>query len=115
MNEPQRASGPGMNEPRRTAIHRSINRPHLLLGAERGLVLMAGVVTALLVFSGSISPTSILVAVTFWTCTFWGLVRMGKADPQMSRVYQRHIHHRAYYSARSCVEATLPGGGSPKA
>lgn len=103
-----------MNEPRRIAIHRSLNRPHLLLGAERNLVLLAGVVTALLLFSGSISPTSILMAVMFWSGSFWALVRMGKADPQMSQVYQRHIRHRSYYSARSCIDAMLPGGGSPK-
>jgi type IV secretory pathway TrbD component len=89
-------------EPRHIAIHRSLNRPHLLLGAERGLVLLTGVVTAML-------------AITFWTCSFWALVRMGKADPQMSRVYQRHVRYRSYYAAHSCIEAMLPGGGMPKA
>jgi hypothetical protein len=39
---------------------------------------------------------------------------MGKADPQMSQVYQRHLRYRAYYSAHSCVDAPLPGGGSPR-
>lgn len=104
-----------MNEPRRIAIHRSLNRPHLLLGAERSLVLLTGVVTALLLFSGNISVISIVLAVAFWSCSFWALVRMGKADPQMSRVYQRHIHYRPYYNAHSDIDATLPGGTSPKA
>jgi type IV secretion system protein TrbD len=103
-----------MDEPRRTAIHRSINRPHLLLGAERNLVLMTGVVTALLLFSGNLSATSVVLAITFWSASFWGLVRMGKADPQMSQIYQRHIRYRPYYNAHSCIDAGLPGGGSPK-
>lgn len=103
-----------MNEPRRIAIHRSLNRPHLLLGAERSLVLLVGVVTATLLFSGNISPSSILLAIAFWSCSFWGLVRMAKADPQMSQVYQRHIRYRSHYSAHSCIHATLPGGGSSK-
>jgi len=98
-----------MEEPRRIAIHRSLNRPHLLLGAERSLVLAVGVVTALLIFSGNISPTSLLLAVTFWASSFWGLTRMAKADPQMSQVYQRHIRFRAYYSAHSCISAPLRG------
>lgn len=98
-----------MNEPRRIAIHRSLNRPHLLLGAERSLVLMVGVLTALLIFSGSISPGSLTLAVTFWASAFWGLTRMAKADPQMSQVYQRHIRFRAYYGARSCIDAPLRG------
>ncbi|HEY6925246.1 MAG TPA: conjugal transfer protein TrbD [Steroidobacteraceae bacterium] len=104
-----------MDEPRRIAIHRSLNRPHLLLGAERSLVLLTGVVTALLLFSGNISIVSVVLAVAFWSCSFWALVRMGKADPQMSRIYQRHVRYRPYYSAHSDIEATLPGGGSPKA
>jgi type IV secretion system protein VirB3 len=101
-------------EPRRLTIHRSLNRPHLLLGAERGLVLMAGVVTAVLLFSGNLSLLTIALSVTFWSCTFWALVRMGKADPQMSRVYQRHVRYRAYYAARSCIEATQPVAGSQR-
>jgi type IV secretory pathway TrbD component len=104
-----------MEEPRRIAIHRSLNRPHLLLGAERSLVLLAGLVTALLLFSGNISAASIVLAISFWSCSFWALVRMAKADPQMSQVYQRHIRYRPYYSAHGCIEATLPGGSSPKA
>jgi type IV secretion system protein VirB3 len=104
-----------MEEPRRIAIHRSLNRPHLLLGAERSLVLMVGLVSALLIFSGNIRPTSIVLAVTFWAVSFWGLVRMAKADPQMSQVYQRHISYHAYYGAHSCVGAPLRGGNKPKA
>ena len=101
-----------MEEPRRITIHRSLNRPHLLLGAERSLVLLAGLVTALLLFSGSISVGTVTLAVLFWTTSFWALVRMAKADPQMSRVYQRHIRYRSYYNAHSCIEAPLHGGGS---
>lgn len=103
-----------MKETRRIAIHRSLNRPHLLLGAERSLVLLVGVVTAILLFSGNISVMSILLAVVFWSVSFWALVRMAKADPQMSQVYQRHIRYQMYYNARSCIEATLPGGSQPK-
>jgi len=103
-----------MNDPRRIAIHRSLNRPHLLLGAERNLVLLVGVVTAIVVFSGNISVVTIVLGVAFWSVSFWALVRMAKADSQMSQVYQRHIRYRAYYAARSCIYATLPGGSQPK-
>jgi type IV secretion system protein VirB3 len=103
-----------MDEPRRIAIHRSLNRPHLLLGAERSLVLLTGMVTALLLFSGNISVTSIVLGIAFWSGSFWALVRMAKADPEMSQVYQRHIRYRAYYNAHSGIDAVLPGGGKPK-
>jgi type IV secretory pathway TrbD component len=103
-----------MKEPRRIAIHRSLNRPHLLMGAERNLVLLVGVITAMVVFSGNISTVSVILGVVLWTISFWALLRMSKADPQMSRVYQRHIRYHAYYSARSCIAATLPGGRLPR-
>lgn len=103
-----------MNEPRRITIHRSLNRPHLLLGAERSLVLVTGLITAMLIFSGSISAMSITLGVTFWAASFWALVRMAKADAQMSQVYQRHINYRIYYSAHSCIHAPFRGGNSPK-
>ncbi|QDQ27579.1 conjugal transfer protein TrbD [Chitinimonas arctica] len=102
-----------MEEPRRIAIHRSLNRPHLLMGAERSLVLMVGVITALLIFSGNISPWSLGLAVLFWSCSFWALVRMGKADPEMSRIYQRHVRYRSYYAARACLQA-VPPATAPK-
>jgi type IV secretory pathway TrbD component len=101
-------------EARRIAIHRSLNRPHLLLGAERSLVLLTGVVTALLLFSGSLSPLTIALGVTFWMCSFWALVRMGKADPQMSVVYQRHVRYRSYYGARGCIDAMVREVRAPK-
>jgi type IV secretory pathway TrbD component len=104
-----------IEEPRRITIHRSLNRPHLLLGAERSLVLLTGMVTAVLLFSGNISATSIVLGIAFWSGSFWALVRMAKADPQMSQVYQRHIRYRPYYNAHSCIDAVLPGGGKPKA
>jgi type IV secretory pathway TrbD component len=103
-----------MNEPRRIAVHRSLNRPHLLMGAERNLVLLVAVVTAIVLFSGNISVPTIILGVSVWTVSFWALVRMAKADPQMSQVYQRHISYHAYYSARSCIDAMLPSGGRSK-
>lgn len=103
-----------MKEARAIAIHRSLNRHHLLLGAERNLVLATGLITAMLLFSGGISLFSIGFAVFFWSGSFWALVRMAKADPQMSVVYQRHIRYRSYYGAHSCIDAMLPGGGMPK-
>jgi type IV secretion system protein VirB3 len=103
-----------MQEPRRITIHRSLNRPHLLLGGERSLVLMAGLVTALVLFSGNISPVSIVLAVSFWSGSFWALIRMAKADSQMSQVYQRHVRYRPYYSAHSCIDSPLAGGGGGK-
>ena len=94
-------------QPRCIPIHRSLNRPHLILGAERSLVLCAGLITAMLIFSGSISLWSIASGVIFWCVAFWVLIQMAKADTQMSSVYQRHIRYRAYYTSHGCLHARL--------
>lgn len=87
-----------MDEPRRIPIHRSLNRPFMLIGAERTLVQFAGLIAALIVLSG-MSFFSLTCGVIFWSVCLWGLVRMGKADPQMSKIYQRHIMYKAFYPA----------------
>ena len=85
---------------RRTPLHRALHRPNLLLGGERKLVLTVGVLAAALVFS-ALNLVAGTVGGLVWFGAMWGLRRMGKADPQMSDVYRRHLAYRPYYPARS--------------
>lgn len=96
-----------MNEPRRIPFHSSLNRSHLLLGGERTLVLMTGLTAVILVFSAGFKLYSIALGVAFWALAHAALVKLAKADPDMSRIYQRHLQYRAYYTARGCVHAVL--------
>lgn len=97
-----------MDAPRLMPIHHSLIRPHLLLGAERHLVLFCGLLSALVMFSGTLSLFSVGFGVVFWVASLWALVRMGRADAQMSRVYQRHVAYRRYYMARGCLRVASP-------
>ncbi len=97
-----------MEGPRTIPIHRSLNRPHLLMGAERTLVLASGVLTAIIIFSGNLSPLSWGLGIGFWSVSFWFLAQIAKADSQMSKVYQRHIMYRSFYPAKGGLYATLP-------
>jgi len=81
-------------------IYRALQRPHLLMGAERKLVLIAGAVSAALVFS-VMTLLSIVIGVVFWGLSILIFRRMAKADPYMFEVYLRHIKYRRYYPARS--------------
>jgi type IV secretion system protein TrbD len=96
-----------MDEPRFMPIHRSLNRPQLLLGAERGLLLFTLMVAAVIIFSANFRPLALLLAFLFWSASFWALTQMAKADTMMSKIYQRHIRYRSYYSAKGCVHAQL--------
>ena len=92
-----------MDQPRRIPIHRSLNRPNLLLGGERELVLMAMLCAALVCFTAS-SLLQLGIGVALWMTAQTGLVLMAKADPNMRDVYVRHVKYRAFYSARSGLD-----------
>lgn len=89
-----------MDEPRRIPIHRSLNRPNLLLGGDRELVLMTMLCAAMVGFTAS-SLLQLGIGVVLWLAVHAGLVQMAKADPNMRDVYVRHVKYRAFYSART--------------
>ena len=93
-----------MDEPRRIPIHRSLNRPHLLLGGERELVQFSGLISVLIVLS-AMTLVSVACGFLFWSLAMAALIRMGRTDPQLSKVYQRHIRYRPFYPPKT-------GGGA---
>ena len=96
-----------MNDrPRRIPVHASLMRPILLMGAERGLVLISAIIAAVLVLSLERLLFTV-VGVVFWGLSLAARQRAAKADPQFSRVYLRHARYRAYYAAQSRVSARI--------
>ena len=85
------------DNPRETAIHQSANRPNLLLGGDRELVLVMVMIAGGLAFSLA-SWWGIGLAVALWIGSMAALQRMGKADPLLRPVYLRHIRYTAYLS-----------------
>ena len=87
-------------ELRKIPIHRSLHRPNLLLGAERELILLTGLAAFTLVFV-AMSPPVMAIGAFVWGVGA-GLLRvLAKKDPQMSKVYIRHIRYRRYYGPHS--------------
>ena len=96
-----------MNDrPRMIPIHSSLMRPILLMGAERELLMISGIIAAVLVLSLERLLFTV-VGVVFWCLSLAALQRAAKADPIFSRVYLRHARYRAYYSAQSRVRARV--------
>jgi type IV secretory pathway TrbD component len=89
-----------LDQPRETLIHQSANRPHLILGGDRELVLLAGLTAACLAFTLA-SITGIVVGLVFWLSSVVVLSRMGKADPMLRQIYLRHIGYKGFYPAKS--------------
>jgi type IV secretory pathway TrbD component len=73
-------------------------RPMLLLGGERELVIMSGMLAGILVFSvGSLQIA--VIGVLFWMGALFVLQRMAKDDADLSKVYIRHVNRKVYYPA----------------
>lgn len=88
----------GMLEPH--PIHRALSRPNLVFGADRELVLVTGLVSAILIFV-VITPSAAVLGLLAWTLNVALLRQMAKLDPMMRRVYLRHIRYRPVYRATS--------------
>lgn len=84
----------------RTRIHRALSRPNLLMGADRELVLVAGLAAVVLIFV-VLTVYSVLFGLAVWVAVLAVLRMLAKADPLMRRVYIRHIGYRAAYRATS--------------
>ncbi len=84
---------------RSAPIRRSLLRQGLVLGAERELVLTCGLI-AFLVGFGGFTLYSAITGISFWIISVFVLRRMAKADPQMSKIWLRHIKRQDFYSAR---------------
>ena len=69
-----------MEKPREIVVHQSANRPNMLLGADRELVLLSAMLSAALMFVIA-TWWGILLGVILWVVAVGILQRMGKADP----------------------------------
>lgn len=96
-----------MVEIRHAPIHQSLHRHNLVMGAERELT-MGSALIALLVGVGGMTIISGIAALVFWVIALFVLRRMARADPQMSKVWMRHIKQQDFYNAKA--SRWQPGG-----
>ena len=99
-----------VDKPREIVIHQSANRPNLLLGGDRELVLVMVMIAGGLAFSLA-SWWGIGLAAALWVASMGALQRMGKADPLLRPIYLRHIRYMDFYPAKSGVRSL---GKAPK-
>src|SRR5215469_10690347 len=95
------------DKPREVVIYQSANRPNLLLGADRELVLVTVMVSGGLAFSLA-CWWGIGVAAILWVGSIAILQRMAKADPLLRKLYVRHIRYLAFYPAKSGLRSPSP-------
>ena len=91
-------------------IHQSLHRHNHVLGAERELVMTSALI-AFLVGVGGLTALSMLSALVFWIVAVFALRRMAKADPQLSKVWLRHVKQQLFYAAKSARWCNRPYRG----
>lgn len=90
-----------MSESLRTIpIHGALNRPDLMAGCERTLLLLTGLI-ALVLIVVAMNKIAAIIGVCIWLVCVGLLRKMAKADPLMSRVYFRHVQYKHYFPAKS--------------
>mgnify|MGYP003423974736 FL=1 len=85
---------------RLTQIRQSANRPNLLMGGDRELVMFSGLLAFALIFS-AFEFKAFVFGTTLWVFALFALRLMAKNDPLLRKVYLRHRKYRTYYPARS--------------
>ena len=81
-------------------VHSALNKPNLLLGGERELMLMVGMFSALMIFIAMTWQTFI-IGIALWLILSMLLRMMAKADPLMSKIYLRQLKYKDFYTAHS--------------
>jgi len=99
-----RQKGEAMEAPREVTIYQSANRPNLLMGCDRELVLMVVLLCAALIFSVA-TLWGVVVGVCAWVAGVALLSRMAKVDPLLRQVYLRHVKYGGFYPAKSGLRA----------
>ena len=91
-----------------STIHQSLVQPVLLAGAERSLAIANWITAAALILGTGLHWYTIAIGTLLITVGHWALVQAAKLDPQLSRIYVRHIHQQDYYPARASIDAPPP-------
>ncbi len=81
-------------------IHEALNRPILMLGGERNLVLMLLIVAGVFIFSLA-KLWAAAVGISLWVVGQWALSRAASYDDQLSKTGPRSLKYRRYYPAQA--------------
>lgn len=92
----------------RAHLSQALTQRIMFAGGERTPVLLVGMISIYIAFVLSARFawwTGIVAGGALWFSGMWILRRMGRADPYMLQVFNRHIKYKSFYPARGRVNA----------
>jgi len=81
---------------RMTPFHRALHRPQQIAGGERELMLFSMLIAGGLIIS-AMNLVATVLGLMIWLICVYGLRKMAKADPEMSKIYIRQLKYANYY------------------
>ncbi|APA55134.1 conjugal transfer protein TrbD [Campylobacter coli] len=89
-----------MEELQKIDIYSALNKPNLIFGADRELMLITGLISFALIFTGATLITSVIGIALFFVCGL--LLRlMAKSDPLMRQIFIRQNKYKKFYYPQS--------------
>jgi type IV secretory pathway TrbD component len=85
---------------RKIPIFKSLNDRNLILGCERELILSVALFSVALVLVGQ-SLATFIIGPVIWTISLFFLRKMAVSDPDLSKIFVRHVRQQVFYSAKS--------------
>ncbi|GLR55219.1 conjugal transfer protein TrbD [Shinella yambaruensis] len=82
---------------RQTKTRRALHRPQMVWGGERELMLTSMLVAGGIIVS-ALNFLASVIGIILWLICVYGLRRMAKVDPNMSKVYLRQLRYADYYA-----------------
>ncbi|WP_297451458.1 conjugal transfer protein TrbD [Ferrovum sp.] len=95
-----------MSDDEVTPIHESLNRPILMMGGERNLVLMLAILAGMFIFSLA-KLWAAAIGIVLWVIGQWALSRAAAYDPQLSKTGARLMKYRRFYPSRATPYAKI--------
>lgn len=89
-----------MEELQKIDIYSALNKPNLIFGADRELILVTGLISFALIFTGATLLTSVIGITLFIVCSL--LLRlMAKSDPLMRQIFICQNKYKKFYYPQS--------------
>ncbi len=86
-------------------IYQALNKPFLLFGGERELMIIVLLIPFLLIYLEPFAVFNWVAAISIWIILSTILRMMAKADPLMSKIYIRQLKYQKYYRAVASASA----------
>ena len=89
-----------MEELQKIDIYSALNKPNLIFGADRELMLITGLISFALIFTGATLITSVIGIALFFVCGLL-LKKKKKSDPLMRQIFIRQNKYKKFYYPQS--------------